>query len=499
MKGRLIVFLVFLGISIHAQDIREPAVAGTFYPASPNQLHAKLESLIKTAKPILPTGDIIGIWAPHAGLEYSGAVAAHVYSAVKDIDREFDAVVILASSHSHAFVGASISPYDLCRTPQGDIPVDQKLITAIRDEYPAMIYSKTAHKDEHVVEMQMIFVQHILPATPIVPIVLGRFSDNDAKKLAKSIWRATKGLKVLLIASSDLSHYPAYDDAVRSDNIVMAAIEKMDYFRLNRLNDNPGLLKMENLNCAICSWPALNVVMRTAQLFSMDNVVLQPYQNSGDVSGDRSRVVGYGAALFCKSKADKIQTGDSEMDYIQFSAEEKNRLFEIARASIIYGLEDKKMPIPEIIQDNLRLKRGVFVTLTNKGALRGCIGTFEARYPIWQAVKEMAESAATKDYRFAYNPITVNELSKIDIKISILSERRQIDDIEEIEVGKHGVWVEMDGRGGTYLPEVAVEQGWNRIEMLEHLCGEKAGLSPDAYKTGARIYIYTSQILSEEE
>jgi len=186
-------------------------------------------------------------------------------------------------------------------------------------------------------------------------------------------------------------------------------------------------------------------------------------------------------------------------DEIQLTAVEVRRLFEIARMAIEEALLEKNPSNLEVQESALCLDRAVFVTLTNAGFLRGCIGTFSADQPLWAAVREMAAAAATQDYRFASNPITVEEFSHIDIKISILSERRRVNDIQEIEVGRHGVWVEMHGRGGTYLPEVAVEQGWNRVQLLEHLCAEKSGLSRDAYKKGAKIYIYTSQIFSEKK
>ena len=223
-----------------------------------------------------------------------------------------------------------------------------------------------------------------------------------------------------------------------------------------------------------------------------------PYLNSGDVSGDRDRVVGYGSALFSAVYRKSNPQGDA-METIPLTQEEEATLFRIARSAIEQALMRKSTPPEAIDAPHLLLKRGVFVTLTNRGRLRGCIGLFDARYPLYQAVREMAVAAATQDYRFAYQPVTLSELPQIEITISILSERRLVESIEEIEVGRHGVWVEMDGRGGTYLPEVAVEQGWDRIQLLEHLCAEKAGLPRDAYRQGAKVYVYTSQVLSEKK
>ena len=186
-------------------------------------------------------------------------------------------------------------------------------------------------------------------------------------------------------------------------------------------------------------------------------------------------------------------------DDIAFTEEEKQKLFTIARESIVSALKEEKVPDFSPKEQNLNLKRGVFVTLMNQERLRGCIGHFDADYPLYKIVSNMAVAAATQDYRFMYNPVTLVEMDKIEIKISVLSTLKKIDSIDEIEVGKHGIWIRQGSRGGTYLPEVATEQGWNKIEFLEHCCAEKAGLPRDAWKKGADIYIYSSQILSEKD
>ena len=186
------------------------------------------------------------------------------------------------------------------------------------------------------------------------------------------------------------------------------------------------------------------------------------------------------------------------MEDIPFTKEEIDQLFQVARESILSALKGERQPTWHIDSPHLNLKRGVFVTLTNKGMLRGCIGHFGQDLPIWQIAQQMAIAAATEDYRFAYNPVTIKEMVQIDIKISILSDLVKVDSYKDIEVGKHGVWVKMGGRSGTYLPEVATEQGWNRTQMLESLCAEKTGIPRDAYKGDAELYIYTSQILKEQ-
>jgi AmmeMemoRadiSam system protein A len=241
-------------------------------------------------------------------------------------------------------------------------------------------------------------------------------------------------------------------------------------------------------------------VMLAAKALGAGKALLLPYANSGDAGGAKDRVVGYGAAAFINMQTGANSKGVNSVEVadIQFSPEEHRKLFSIARESIAAALSGERPREFEITESNLLLKRGVFVTLTRRDRLRGCIGHFEPDMPLNEIVAQMAVAAATQDHRFLDNPITQAEMKEIDVKISILSPLRKIQSIEEIEIGKHGIWVRMGGKSGTYLPEVATDMGWNRIQFLESCCEEKAGLPADAWKDGADIYIYSSQILKEK-
>ena len=186
------------------------------------------------------------------------------------------------------------------------------------------------------------------------------------------------------------------------------------------------------------------------------------------------------------------------LEEISFTQAEKTKLFHIARQSIIAALEKKVQPGFAVDEANLLIERGVFVTLKNHGRLRGCIGHFAPNAPLYHTVSQMAVAAATQDYRFAANPVTLKEMEQIDITISVLSELKKIDSIDDLEVGRHGIWIRQGNRSGTYLPEVATEMGWDRVEFIEHCCVEKAGLPRDAWKKDAEMYIYSSQILTEK-
>lgn len=494
MNWRSILVAVLFGVAAvptMAQGVREPAVAGTFYSADSARLAATVTGFLHAASIVNMPGEIRAILAPHAGYVYSGAVAAEAYRAVLDCGQHFDAVLVIAPSHRHPLKGVSVAPYAAYHTPLGSVAVHRALSEAIVRRCDAATAVKAAHVREHAVEVQLPFIQTVLPGVPIVALTVGQVTETAHRALVNDIIAAIGSRNVLIVASSDLSHFPCSRDAVKIDGAVMHAVGRFDMIALERLHRLIGFEDVPGLSCALCGWPALKLVMALSKRLHAAEAKVLMYAHSGDVTGDLKRVVGYGSAVFYQPKEER------RVEEMQLTKQEKKRLFEIGRSAMQSALEMKSLPEFEVKEPALNAKCGVFVTLTNEGFLRGCIGTFSEGQPLWQAVRDMAVAAATQDYRFAANPVTLDELAHIDVKISILSQRRLIKQIDEIQVGLHGVWVEMHGRSGTYLPEVAVEQGWNRIQLLEHLCAEKSGLPRDAYKKGAKIYIYTSQILSE--
>lgn len=481
------------------KNIRPAARAGQFYPGNRSLLTENIQDLLRSAQSTEIDGDIIGLMVPHAGYEWSGSVAVNGYILVRN--KPYDVVVIVGPSHYTGLRGASIGMWDGYRTPLGVARVDTLLARQLRDASDLITSVPAAHRYEHSVEVQVPFIQTVLPGVPIVPMVIRGDLDYDkSSKIAKVLAETLAGLRVLLIASTDMSHFPNYQDAYDVDLRVLDAVgeydskEVMDLSRSLIRRDIPGL------DCALCGPSALVTVMLATRRLQAEQVHILPYANSGDVSGERNRVVGYGAAVFYAVDLFDINLGEENMpEEIPFSDAEVRALFRIARESISHAINRQTVPDFKVDEDNLKVPRGVFVTLENQGQLRGCIGHFDADYPLYQITSQMAVAAATQDYRFAYNPVSISEMDNINIKISILSTLRKIDTIDDIEVGKHGIWIKQHGRGGTYLPEVATQMGWSKVEFLEHCCQEKAGLSKDAWKEGADIFIYSSQILSEKD
>jgi AmmeMemoRadiSam system protein B/AmmeMemoRadiSam system protein A len=488
-----------------AGKVRYPVRAGEWYPGSKAELAGEIRGFLSKAAGGTADGDILAIWVPHAGYTYSGQTAAHAYKAVEG--KTYDAVVLIGPSHYVYLDGATLGGYDTLRTPLGDTPVDAGLSKALERATPFIKTLPRAHEQEHSIEVQFPFIQTVLPGVPIVPLVIGQVSMETSAQIAKAIAGAAKGKRVLVVASSDMSHFPSEKDARMADGQIIGAVGEFDPQKVFDLNQSLVRKGIRNLDCALCGSSALITAMLAAREMGADRAITMPYSNSYDMTGDPNRVVGYGSAVFIKKtgQAAGVRTenqGEARQDApedIPLTRKEKQQLLDIARESIAAALKGESIPEKKNLPSNLLLKRGVFVTLMNRGQLRGCIGRFGQEMPLAAAVQQMAAAAAVEDYRFAYNPVTLQEMGSIDVKISILSELRRIQSIDEIVIGRHGIWVKQGRNGGTYLPEVAVEQGWNREEFLSHCCAEKAGLSADAWKKGAEIYVYSSQIIGEKE
>ncbi|NQU76957.1 MAG: AmmeMemoRadiSam system protein A [Planctomycetes bacterium] len=176
------------------------------------------------------------------------------------------------------------------------------------------------------------------------------------------------------------------------------------------------------------------------------------------------------------------------------SPEARSELMRLARASLAHTVANGPAPKVESPQGVLAEKRGCFVTLTNRGALRGCIGTFAPQWPLAQAVVRMA-AAACRDGRFVYyRPVTAEELPQLTVEVSVLSQLEPIADPLSLEVGKHGIYVVRGANSGCFLPEVATDQGWDAEQFLSHCCAGKANLAPDAWRDDkTQVYVFTSE------
>lgn len=268
--------------------IRKPAVAGMFYPGNSETLEREVAVFLESAHPERNVNEIYGLVAPHAGYMYSGGVAARAYRQV--MDRDYDVVVVISPSHHVYFEKISVYDGDYYETPLGLVPVEKDLSLALADADPQIIYSSIGHEgQEHALEVQLPFLQHVLEDFKLIPVVMGNQNLENIIALSEGLSKVLQGQKALIVASSDLSHYHSYDEAVRMDSIVVAHIN--NYTEENLYDD------LVSGVCEMCGGGPVISMMKACRNLGADKSKVILYRNSGDVTDERSQVVGYLAAM----------------------------------------------------------------------------------------------------------------------------------------------------------------------------------------------------------
>jgi MEMO1 family protein len=269
-------------------SVRPPAVAGLFYDDSPDVLRMNIDEYLEHAKVPNVQGTVRALVSPHAGYVYSGSTAAHAYKMVKGI--KYDCVIVVGPSHRDYFNGVSIYPGVAYETPLGSIPINKEIREDLLKEESVLISSDEGHRSEHSIEVQLPFLQTVLGDFSFVPVIMGDQHRQMCNDLAEAIVRVAKNRNILLVASSDLSHYHPYDEAVALDNRVISELEKFDS---DSFIDN-----IENHTFEACGGGPIAVVMKSARQLGANKAEILYYCNSGDITGDKSGVVGYLAAAF---------------------------------------------------------------------------------------------------------------------------------------------------------------------------------------------------------
>ncbi len=469
---------------VESSKVRAPAVAGTFYPDDPEELTTMVDTFLKRVEGT--DGEPIALIVPHAGYVYSGWVAAYAFKQLEGAT--YDTIVIIGPNHGHAtFQDVSVYAKGVFQTPLGHIPIDEETSQALIDSDERIVFNPAVHASEHSIEVELPFLQRIYQDFKIVPIIIGQPTEENVEVLTEALVEALGDKKALIIASSDMSHYPSYEDAVRVDNATLAAIETMAPQTVLATIMDSMTSGVPNLVTCLCGQGPVLTAMKVAPRLGANQVTVLQYANSGDspfVTVDKSRVVGYGVVMFWRYAPPDLST------------DEKATLLTIARESIAQYLEEGTLPQFTITEANLLRKSGAFVTLEQGGELRGCIGHILAQQQLYAAVQQAAVSAATEDPRFP--PLVLEELEEISIEISVLSPLKRVTHIEEIEVGKQGLVLVAGGKTGLLLPQVASEEDWSREEFLQAV-SRKAGLPDEAWQQGATLYTFTAIVFGEEE
>ncbi|MCM8799881.1 MAG: AmmeMemoRadiSam system protein B [Candidatus Omnitrophica bacterium] len=478
---RLILISFFLSFVVNGftQEIKKPAVAGTFYPQDAEELSLMIERFLDEVKPPTIDEEIFGLIQPHAGYPYSGKVASFGYKVIKG--KSYKTVVIIGPSHYFGFRGVSIYPEGVFRSPLKDTEIDRDFTSKLLYREDFIYFEPLAFQREHSIEVQLPFLQKILDNFKIVPILMGECTLSMCERLASLLKEAIAGRKdVLVIASSDMYHGYDYKECELIDKLTLSYLESMDIEGLSK-----GL---EEGKLQLCGkYPVLTLLILAKSLGHNKLKVLN-YTNSSNVT--YRKIPGIWTVGYSSCVIDKEET--------MLNKEQRKKLLEIARKTIEFYLKTgKKLELEET--DPLLLeKRGAFVTLHKFGQLRGCIGNLIGEKPLYLTVQDMAIESAMNDPRFP--PLKLEELNDVEIEISVLSPLERVNNAEQIQLGKHGVLVRRGFRSGVFLPQVAQETGWSKEEFLSYLCSHKAGLHPLAWKEkDTELYIFTAEVFSEKD
>jgi len=480
---------------VHAAElekVRHAAVAGSFYPADPKALAGMIDAMLAQVSVAPVTDPILAVVAPHAGYQYSGPVAAYTYAALKG--RKYARVVILAPSHYESFGNSSVYDGDGYETPLGTVRVDKAFAQELVKMSSTMQLSGHGHEPtkaggEHAIEVQLPWLQRVLGDFEVVPIVMGDQSYENSRALgvalAKLIEKDGQEGDTLVLASSDLSHYHTYDDAVKIDHKTLNALQEWNYFSMAQ--------NFQTRTWEACGGAPIVAAMIYAERMGANQARVLKYANSGDVTSDRARVVGYSAEIFVKATERKGKEAPFSLN-----EKEKSELLALARTSVEHAIQHEHAYEPPASADEaLTQERGAFVTLRKAGALRGCIGYTSAIKPLYLTVRDTATLAAVRDPRF--HAVEATELPQLDYEISVLSPLRRVLDVEQISIGEHGLLMKNGAKEGLLLPQVPVEHHWDRLTFLEQTCA-KAGMPPGCWKDeDTDIFSFTAVVFGEQK
>ena len=447
------------------EQVKEPAVAGTFYPSDKKELKESVETFLSKPKKVQRDGRLIAVISPHAGYRYSGQVAAYVYEEIKESN--IKKVILIGPSHHAGFKGASVYTKGKFKTPLGDVEINEKLAASLLSENADVKFYPEAYEKEHSIEVQLPFLQTVLKDFTIIPILIGSPTKQTFDHLIARLSDICDE-KTLIVASTDLSHYHDYRKAIEMDSKIISAVERLSAIDAGQL--------LKNGESEMCGAFPVIIAMEVAKRLGATHGVLFNYANSGDVTEEKDKVVGYASIGLFKSP---------------YTQGEKKELLSMARKAIAEHVTSGKTPDVETSNPKFKSDGAVFVTIKKNGSLRGCIGNVQAVMPLYQSVIKNAIAASSSDPRFP--PMTKEELKDIDVEVSILSPLNQLRDVTDIQVGKHGLVIRKGMQSGLLLPQVAAELGWDRETFLEQICA-KAGLTKGSWKD-AELYTFTAEII----
>ena len=468
--------------------LKKANVSGSFYPSSATQLASMIDEFLNRADAGEINGRIKGIISPHAGYIYSGPVAAYAYKAIDK--KEYKTVVIIGTSHHYRLQNIALYKEGSFQTPLGLVPVDAAFAAALDAAGADIVPINSVFEKEHSVEVQIPFLQRTLSGFSIVPVIIGNDSYPLCEELAAALKKVIGSREdVLIIASSDMSHYHEEKAANEMDAETLSMIKKNEPYKL--------FYACTSQETELCGCGAVVTLMITMQHLGAAEVSILRYATSAAApDADKNHVVGYTSVVFSVPESPVLNLKIEKRRQDMLTQEQKLKLLDVARASIVRFVKTGKRTEVNTDDSELLKKSGAFVTIYKNGMLRGCIGRIAADKPMIDAVNDMAVEAASADPRFP--PLQEHELNAVSLEISVLSALKLITDIDEIKVGTHGIIIQKGFYSGLLLPQVAAEYGWTKEEFLQHTC-LKAGLKPEDWKNDAQIYIFSAEVFGDKD
>jgi len=482
-----LLWLALAGRPLAAQ-VHETPFAGKWFPAKREELVEALDRVFEAAEQraggVRARKHLRALIAPHAAIQYSGVVAASAY---RLLDRPKN-IIVLGFSHRRAVEGVVAPRLEAYVTPLGSVAVNREAV--------AELVFRTVEERElcdHSLESQLPFLQRASPGSTITPLYVGELSAEQLEEAAGRLaLRLRKG--DVLIASSDFTHYgkvygyqPYPNDKqirVRLFRQAMLAFEEIGSIRVAEFDRY-----LEATGDTICGQGPIRLLLAALSRLEDggEEVYMEAvdYMASGELTGDYSMSVGYGALAFYPSSAFRI------------GSEDQRKLLASARRTLNRYLVEKakdpvKLPEAERTAD-LEQRSGVFVTVKKNGELRGCVGALVTRKPLWETVPDRTLAAMTADPRFP--PLAPSD-GPVTLEISLLTPLKKVGDWRQFRLGK-GALLLLEDKSATLLPQVATEMGWNREQFLENLA-KKAGLDGSAYRhPRARLYVFDAQVFAE--
>jgi AmmeMemoRadiSam system protein B/AmmeMemoRadiSam system protein A len=503
-----------------AARTRPPALAGTWYPDGRARLVSAAHFLMRLAAggPTLPSKPV-ALVVPHAGWNFSGFAAATAYRQLEAGD--FDRVVVVAPSHHGAFSGYALDDATAYKTPLGEIPLCEGVTKALASDVARVVPDVAAQ--EHAVEIELPFLQAALGRFCLVPVLAGDTRPQDQEAFAEEL-AGLDDKRTLFVFSSDFAHYgsrfgyapfgelsPETREKVRemdTRGVALLSHVDADGFRSYLAETGTTICGRHGLATMLELLPRIAPHARAvllAQYMSADLPIPSEgssvsYVALGFVRGPEAPAPGN--PLLTLPRLETAPVGAPPL-----SDEEGARLVHLARAALETQLAGEDTLGPLLAEwpsgPTHEQRQGVFVTLNRtdpreiraRGRLRGCIGQPEPQFPLYYGTVQAALDAAQRDPRF--EPVEASELDRIEVEVTALSPRRPVASAQEIQVGKHGIVLEKNGKAALFLPQVATENGWTREQTLTAL-SQKAGLPPDGWKEGARFSVFTGQVFKEE-